>query len=109
MSNIADTPQPPYYAVIFTSAKAARDDGYAEMGERLASLGREQPGFLGIESVRDVNGVGITVSYWESLDSIEKWKEHELHKNAQKMGINAWYKSFATRICKVEKLGLFKP
>lgn len=58
---IANTPEPPYYAVIFTSERTDVDEGYAAMAERMLALARTQPGFLGVESARD--GVGITVSY----------------------------------------------
>ncbi len=58
MSQIANTPEPPYYAVIFTNIKNGIDEGYAEMADKMVELGSQQPGFLGIESVRD--GLGIT-------------------------------------------------
>ena len=65
---IADTPQPPYYAVTFTSVRSDGDNGYAEMADRMVELARQQDGFLGVESAR--NEVGITVSYWRDLPSI---------------------------------------
>lgn len=106
---IAQTPEPPYFAVIFTSVmNDGGKDAYNEIGDELMEMVTKQPGFLGVESVRNQDGIGITVSYWESLESIKKWKDNELHKVAQKAGQKAWYKNFATRICKVEKLGLFK-
>ena len=73
MSFLAPTPAPPYYAVIFTSHQAS-DEGYAETSARMEELGREQPGFLGIESVRGGDGLGITISYWSDLESIRAWK-----------------------------------
>ncbi len=107
VSEIAKTPNPPYYAVIFTSVRTAGDNGYAEMADEVAKAGFSQPGFLGVESVRDANGIGITVSYWESLEAIETWKNHLHHREAQGLG-DLWYKSFAIRVCKVERHGLFK-
>ena len=108
MSAIAKTPQPPYYAVIFTSVRTEGDNGYEKMANEMVERGFSQPGFLGAESVRDVTGVGITGSYWESLEVIENWKNHTRHKVAQKLGQDLWYESFATRVCQVESLGLFK-
>ena len=96
----AATPQPPYYAVIFTSLRTEGDQGYAETARRMVELAREQPGFLGIESVRD--GLGITVSYWQSLEAIQSWKAHAEHRLAQKRGRD-WYASFRVRVCKVER------
>ena len=109
MSELAKTPQPPYYAVIFTSVRTERDHGYEQMADEMVKLGFNQPGFLGAESTRDINGVGITVSYWASLEAIENWKNHPRHRDAQKLGEDLWYKTFATRVCKVERHGLFKP
>ncbi len=91
----------PYYAVIFTSIRNEGDDGYSEMAGRMVKLAQQQPGFLGMDSAREE--VGITVSYWKDLDSIQRWKENAEHKIARKMGREKWYKSFQVKICKVEK------
>lgn len=98
---IAQTPEPPYYAVIFTSFRTAGDNGYAEMSERMVELAQQQEGFLGIESARE--DLGITVSYWRDLESIRRWHEHAEHQLAQQKGYEIWYQSFKTRICKVER------
>lgn len=104
MSFIAKTPIPPYYAVIFTSVLSSNQEGYQEMGVRLAQIAPSQPGFLGIESVRDVEGNGITVSYWESLEAIREWKLQADHQEAQKRGRLDWYWQYCTRISKVERV-----
>ena len=98
---IAKTPTPPYYAVIFTSLRSNIEEGYALMAEQMETLATEQPGFLGLESTRD--GLGITVSYWESLEAIKHWKNQADHLVAQKMGRKKWYTAYKTRICKVER------
>lgn len=108
MSAIAKTPDPPYYAVIFTSVRSFGDDGYAHMAEEMMRLVADVPGFLGCESFRDTAGRGITVSYWDSLASIETWKNNPRHRIARKMGAEKWYDECATRICRVERHGLFK-
>ena len=101
MSEIADTPEPPYYAVIFTNHRTEGDDGYGDMADRMVKLAGEQPGFLGVESARE--SVGITVSYWQDLESIKAWKQNAKHMDAQKLGRSRWYAEFKTRICKVER------
>jgi len=106
MSKIANTPSAPYYAVIFTSIKEPNDDGYADMALRMIELAHTQEGFLGMESAR--NEVGITVSYWSSLESIKKWKMHSEHLIAQEKGKSQWYKKYKTRICLVERDYEFK-
>ena len=101
MTLIAETPKPPYYAVVFTSERTEGDHGYAEMAARMVELAAQQPGFLGIESAK--GSVGITVSYWSDLESIRQWKKHAEHREAQQKGHSQWYSSFKTRIAKVER------
>lgn len=102
MSDIASTPKPPYYAVIFTSIRNDQDHAaYGETAARMVGLAALQPGYLGVESARD--GIGITVSYWESLEAIAAWKRNAEHQVAQKKGRGGWYAAFKTRICKVER------
>ena len=98
---IAKTPKPPYYAVIFSSIRTEGDNGYSEMADKMIELAKQQDGFLGVESSR--NTLGITVSYWQDLDAINKWKENAEHSIAREKGRNKWYKSFKTRIAKVER------
>lgn len=90
-----------YYAVIFTSKKNEMDTGYAEMAEQMEALAKLQPGFISIESAR--NKIGITVSYWESLESITNWKQNTEHLIAQLKGKQDWYSWYDIKICKVER------
>ncbi|HWO75151.1 MAG TPA: antibiotic biosynthesis monooxygenase [Bacillus sp. (in: firmicutes)] len=107
MGKIAKTPEPPYYAVIFSSQRTEGDKGYGKMSEKMVELASQQKGFLGIESARD-NELGITVSYWESLEAIRNWKEHSVHKLAQDKGKTEWYQSYSLRVCKVERQSFFE-
>lgn len=103
---IAKTPKPPYYAVIFTTIKSDNQEGYAEMNARMFELAKQQKGYLGIESAK--SEIGISVTYWESLEDIAAWKNHAEHLAAQAKGYEIWYKSFATRVCKVERDNFFE-
>lgn len=107
MSGIAKTPEPPYYAVIFASQRTDGDRGYGKMADKMVELAAKQQGFLGIESARDEE-LGITVSYWDSLESIKNWKEHAAHQVAQDRGKAEWYKNFSLRVCKVERHKFFE-
>lgn len=102
-ANFAKTPEPPYYAVIFTSTRTAIDEGYAAMADRMVALASQQPGFLGVESARGADGLGITVSYWSTLEQIAAWKANAEHRLAQMTGHRRWYEHFETRIAKVER------
>lgn len=99
---IAATPQPPYYVVIFTSQHTEVDAGYAEAAQRMLELAAQQPGFLGVESARS-DGLGITLSYWQSEEAIRAWREHAEHSVVREQGRADWYAAFATRVAKVER------
>ncbi len=102
MSAVARTPEPPYWAVIFTSRRDERPgDGYGETAEHLLQLAAAQPGFLGVEEARD--DLGITVSYWADEASIAAWKAEADHRAAQRAGRDHWYESFGVRIARVER------
>jgi len=98
---IANTPEPPYYAVIFSTTMHSLDDDYLRVAGEMEELAKKLPGYLGIESAR--TEVGITVSYWRDLESIRNWKNNADHQMARKRGKEQWYASYKLRICKVEK------
>lgn len=91
------------FAVIFTSTRTEGDNGYAEASERMMELVNQQPGFLGIDSIRGADGVGITISYWDSESAILAWRQHPEHRVIQARGREIWYSAFHTRVCKVER------
>ncbi len=96
--------EPACYAVIFSSQlKSADDKGYAQMAAKMEELARQQPGFVGIESVRSATGQGITVSYWQTLESISEWKKNTQHLEAQNLGQNKWYANYSVKIAKIER------
>ncbi|WP_319584324.1 antibiotic biosynthesis monooxygenase [uncultured Pseudodesulfovibrio sp.] len=96
---------PVCWAVIFTSVRTKSNDGYAATAGRMLELAQSMPGFLGVDSARE--DVGITVSYWESVEAIRAWREHPEHQAAQARGRKEWYASFTTRVCKVERESRF--
>jgi len=98
---IAQTPKPPYYAVIFTSIKSNKDAAYEIMTHRMEGLAKQQEGYLGHESAR--NEIGITISYWNSLEAIKHWKQNTEHLLAQQYGREKWYVHYKVRICLVER------
>lgn len=103
---IAKTPEPPYYVVMFTTQRTDVDTGYAEAAQRMLELAAQQPGFLGVESARS-DGLGITLSYWQSEEAIRAWREHAEHSLVREQGRADWYAAFATRVAKVERAYTF--
>ena len=103
-STPARTPAPPYYAVIFTSKRSSHDERqYGIVAQRMVDLGSRYDGFLGIESVRGVDGFGITVSYWRDEAALRAWKRDTEHQKAQQGGRQSWYDCYEVRVAKVER------
>ena len=102
-SGFASTPEPPYYAVIFTSKRTEGDHGYEKMAEAMFELALKQPGCLGAESARGEDGLGITVAYFVDEASISAWKRDARHLEAQRLGKERWYAHYELRISKVER------
>ncbi len=103
MPRFATTPEPPYYAATFTSIRTEGDRGYGETAARMEELAKTIPGYLGIESARDADGFGITISYWTSEAAIAEWKRQVEHRAAQARGKREWYTHYEIRIAKVER------
>jgi len=101
--DLAHTPAPPYYAVIFTSQRTEVDDGYDRTAMRMIELAAQMPGFLGVESARSGDRLGITVSYWRDEEAIRVWREHLEHRLAQEKGNKVWYEDYFLRVAKVER------
>ncbi|MBD8869918.1 antibiotic biosynthesis monooxygenase family protein [Nocardioides donggukensis] len=97
--SIAETPEPPYTAVIFTSVRSDRDEGYDQTAARMFALAARQPGYLGVESAHDP--LGITVSYWVDAAAAAAWKRVAEHLVAQRRGRDAWYADYRVRVCTV--------
>lgn len=101
---IEGAPEPPYYAVVFTSRRPVGvDDGYDEMGEEMFELASQQPGYLGADTTRGPDGLGITVSYWKDEESIAQWHRNAEHGVAQRMGYETFYERFSIRVARVER------
>ena len=91
-----------YFAVIFTAQRTLSDeDMYSLTSERMVDLAQQQPGFLGLESVRAEDGIGITVSYWRDRESIRNWWINIEHLAAQQMGRQEFYSWYHIRVAEV--------
>ena len=102
-SSFAQLPEPPYYSVIFSSLRTPGENAYGAMAQRMVELASSQPGYLGVESARDSDVFGITVSYWTSLEAIAAWRRHAEHLLAQESGKEVWYEHYELRIALVER------
>ncbi|MEV4596041.1 antibiotic biosynthesis monooxygenase [Amycolatopsis sp. NPDC049253] len=96
-------PEPPYYAVIFTSRRTEGDNGYAERALEMSELAAQQDGYLGEESARDESGLGITVSYWRDEEAIAGWRKNLEHTESRRRGRAEWYEEFEVRVARVER------
>lgn len=69
----------------------------------MEALAATMPGYLGLETARNEDGFGITISYWESEEAIKNWKQQTEHLAAQKNGRDNWYSSYIVRVAKIER------
>lgn len=93
----------PCYAVIFSNQQRGAPPEYEKTAKRMSELAPTMPGFLGYESTRGVDGFGITVSYWSSLDAIAGWRAHAEHALAQAAGREQFYATYDLRVARVER------
>ena len=98
----AETPEPPYYAVIFTSLRTEGDQGYGETAALMQQLAKEAPGYLGFETAQE-GDFEITVSYWRDAEALTAWKRHMDHAAAQRLGRERWYAAYKVRVARVER------
>lgn len=92
-----------YYAVIFTSIRTEVEDGYGEMASRMEVLAQAQPGYLGMESFSNAQGLRVTISYWQEEAHLIAWKKQVEHREAQRLGQERWYQWYKLEVCKVER------
>ncbi|MBS0583677.1 MAG: antibiotic biosynthesis monooxygenase [Proteobacteria bacterium] len=103
-AGFARLPQPPYYAVIFSSRRNGQGEAdYAAAAEAMFELVQRQPGFLGAESTRGADGFGITVAYFDSEENIRLWRDHAGHAATRERGKREWYEHFEVRVARVER------
>jgi heme-degrading monooxygenase HmoA len=106
MEGLATTPDPPYFAVIFSTVRNEKPgDQYDQTSAAMMKLAAQQPGFLGVETAHD--DVGITVSYWTDEASIAAWKRDADHAFAQYEGRTRWYDAYELRVARVERAHSF--
>lgn len=103
MAETANTPEPPYHVVIFTSQRTEGDNGYGERADRMLELARGMPGYLGMETARGADGFGITISYWASEEAIAGWSAHDEHRPTKAHGIKHWYQEYVIRHGVIER------
>jgi heme-degrading monooxygenase HmoA len=104
MKHFSRPTKPGDYAVIFASQRAGSDAAaYGAMADRMVELAAQQPGYIGVESFRDADGFGVTISYWESELAIRNWKANTEHLEAQRRGRTDWYAHFDLRVCRIER------
>jgi heme-degrading monooxygenase HmoA len=76
--------------------------GFSEVHRARVPPARETPGVVGVESVRDAQGLGITVSYFRDLSAIAQFRELAEHRRVQDSGRRMGYKRHSVCIARVE-------
>jgi len=102
-SPLAPLFEPPYWVVVFSSQRTEGDHGYGAMAEEMERLVAQQPGYLGMESVRAADGAGITSAYFRAEADARAWKQVARHLEAQRLGREQWYRGYRVRVAKIER------
>lgn len=85
------------YAVIFRAEIAQLDETYFATAKRMRELALARYGCL--EFVASMEGTcEIAISYWPSVDHIQRWKQDAEHLQAQQQGRSTWYKSYRVEV-----------
>ncbi|MCE9648741.1 MAG: hypothetical protein K8R18_03850 [Parvibaculum sp.] len=102
-ARVARTPRPPYYAVTTTTELLPEYDQekHISLGAELYGHAQQIGGFYGLEAFFE-NGASIAVSYWDSLEAIERWRQHPVHRTAKSIAKSKWFGATITRIARVE-------
>lgn len=95
--------EPPYIAVVFTSARSEVDDSYGDMSNHMVELVKGVDGFLGMDSVRGADGRGITVGYFRDDEALKTWRENLEHRQAMQLGRENWYDEYSLHVTRVER------
>jgi heme-degrading monooxygenase HmoA len=91
-------------AVIFISKRASTDpEGYAKAAARMESAAKVFPGYCGLHSVRGADGVGITISYWDSDEAAKAWKVDSAHSTIREQGRSTWYEWYELIVAQVSR------
>jgi heme-degrading monooxygenase HmoA len=99
-----DLPARDAIAVIFVTQRTDADAaGYQAAAEAMMALVTVQPGYLGAESVRGGDGLGITVSYWADDASARAWRDHVEHAAVRALGRARWYAHYRLIVARVER------
>jgi heme-degrading monooxygenase HmoA len=89
------------YLVSFISLMSPSTAGYIKAAEQMMAAVQSQDGFIAVYSARNEEGIGITNSYWSSLEAIEKWKAEPTHSKIQQKGKQRWYQWYQLQVCEI--------
>jgi heme-degrading monooxygenase HmoA len=91
-------------AVIFVAQRTGDDDaGYYSAASAMDALAAQQPGYVGIDSVRRDDGLGITVSYWANEDAAKLWRDHPDHAATRDQGRGRWYLHYSLHVAEITR------
>jgi heme-degrading monooxygenase HmoA len=91
-------------AVIFVAQRTGGDDaGYGVAAGEMSRLAAAQPGYAGIDSVRDAGGLGITVSYWADEAAALAWRDNARHTAIRDLGRDRWYSHYSLHVAEIAR------
>lgn len=90
------------FLVIFRATVRELDEEYSQMAVRMRELALSQFGCLEFKAYME-GAEEIALSYWPDEASIQAWREHPEHLEAQRLGLTRWYSSYRVEIAKITR------
>ena len=112
MSVIAEGLEAPYYIASFStganSGGTPESDASADAVGRMIRLAVRAEGFLGLETTNRDDGTVAMQSYWNTLESLDRWKLACDRMLAETCDLKSWYHAFGLTVSKIDRHPLFK-
>ena len=92
-------------ACIFRSTRTDHAEAeYREWSDRIERLVTVAPGYRSHMSLRDpVTREGVTIAYFDDLDSVAAWRDQVEHLQAQRLGRERFYEEYVVQIAQVTR------
>ena len=88
------------YAVIFKADVRQFDEDYELTAARMRELAINDYGCVDFIACNE-GELEIAISYWNSLEQIQTWKNDPEHLQAQALGKHKWYASYQVQIVEI--------
>ncbi|HXK16852.1 MAG TPA: antibiotic biosynthesis monooxygenase [Polyangiaceae bacterium] len=69
------------------------------LGTRLYELASGMPGFISYKDFAAADGESVSIVEFESLETLEAWRHHPEHVEAQRLGREQYFAEYQIQVC----------